>query len=159
MKHTKREIKGSLEFLEIMSGEKKINDCKVIGKKPKKKQQHEAKEQEALFQWAHLQKNVYPDLEMLFAIPNGGSRHKLEAYALKRQGVKAGVPDMFLAVAKGKYHGLFIELKAGSNKASDKQKIWIDKLKKQNYKAVICYGFDEAQNELLEYISQDARQP
>ena len=48
----------------------------------------------------------------MFHIPNGGSRNKLEASNLKKQGVKAGVPDLFLPVGRGSYHGLFIELKS-----------------------------------------------
>lgn len=40
-------------------------------------------------------------------------RDKATAVALKRQGVKAGVPDICLPVARNGYHGLHIELKAG----------------------------------------------
>jgi ABC-type nitrate/sulfonate/bicarbonate transport system ATPase subunit len=83
----KREIKGYRELLDVMTGKKQVEECKVLGKKSQKKVQYEAKEQEALFQWAKLQENVYPGLKLLHAIPNGGSRHKLEAYGLKRQGV------------------------------------------------------------------------
>ena len=68
--------------------------------------QHEAEEQAALFRWALLSRGRIPELDLLFHIPNGGSRHPREAANLKRQGVKAGVPDLFLPIARGKYHGL-----------------------------------------------------
>ena len=43
---------------------------------------------------------------------------------MKRQGVKAGVPDICLPVARNGYHGLYIELKAGKNKATKNQEKW-----------------------------------
>ena len=113
----------------------------------------EALEQSMLFQWCELQKNKYPMLNLLFAIPNGGSRHRLEAINLKRQGLKPGVPDIFLPYANKKYHGLFIELKYGKNKASEKQKAWINELNNQGYCAKVCVGFEEAKNTILEYIN------
>ena len=112
----------------------------------------EALEQSMLFQWCELQKGKYPMLSLLFAIPNGGSRPRLEAINLKKQGLKSGVPDIFLPYANKKYHGLFIELKYGKNKASEKQKEWINKLNEQGYKAVVCNGFDEARNTIEEYL-------
>ena len=72
--------------------------------------QHEAREQEALFRWVAFARSGMPDLDMLYHIPNGGSRNRKEAYNLKLQGVRAGVPDLCLPVARGKFHGLYIEL-------------------------------------------------
>lgn len=53
--------------------------------------QYEADEQKKLFRWADFMKTEYPELDMMFHIPNGGSRNKLEAANLKKQGVRAGV--------------------------------------------------------------------
>lgn len=113
----------------------------------------EASEQMALISWCRLQKTKYPELDLIFAIPNGGSRHKLEAVNLKKQGVKAGVPDLCLPVPKGQYSGLFIELKYGKNKATEKQMEWIENLNKQGYKAVVCNGFEEARETIERYIA------
>ncbi len=114
--------------------------------------QHEAEEQKALFEWAAAAKGKYPELDLLFHIPNGGSRNVIEASNLKRQGVKKGVPDLFLPVARGKYHGLFIELKWGKNKPSPEQKEWIRNIRKQNYAALVCYGWEEAAEVLKRYL-------
>lgn len=83
----------------------------------------EAQEQCKLIKWADkcVQMKIHPELSMLYAVPNGGRRDKAEAAHLKRQGVRAGVPDLCLAVPKGKYHGLYIELKVGNNKTSEHQ--------------------------------------
>ncbi len=112
----------------------------------------EASEQIALIQWCDINKHIYPGLELIFAVPNGGKRNKLEAINLKKQGVKAGVPDLFLPVAKYGYNGLFIELKYGNNKATLKQKEWIEKLNKQGYCATVCNGFDEAKDVIEKYM-------
>ncbi|WP_195948134.1 VRR-NUC domain-containing protein [Paraclostridium bifermentans] len=113
----------------------------------------ESSEQILLIQWCDVQSCKYPELKMIFAIPNGGSRHKLEAINLKRSGVKAGVPDLFLPRPNGKYHGLFIEMKYGKNKTTRNQDEWIKNLDKQGYKAVVCFGFEEAKEEILKYIA------
>lgn len=78
------------------------------------KVQHEAIEQTKLFNWVVLARGKYPELDMLYHIPNGGSRNKIEAANLRRQGVRSGVPDLCLPVARGNYHGLYIELKWGN---------------------------------------------
>lgn len=89
---------------------------------------------------------------MLYHIPNGGSRNELEAASLKRQGVKAGVPDLCLPVARGMHHGLYIEMKYGKNKTSDQQEKWLDAPAKQGYAVAVCYGFEEAQKVLIKYL-------
>lgn len=115
----------------------------------------EAGTQEALFQWAQYQLGRYPELKLLYHIPNGGKRDARTATALKRQGVKAGVPDLHLPVARGGYHGLYIELKVGNNKATALQKDWIKELTKQGYLAVVCYGWQEAAEQLVNYLELD----
>lgn len=87
----------------------------------------EAQEQCKLIKWADkcVQMKIHPELSMLYAVPNGGKRDRIEAAHLKLQGVKAGVPDLCLAVPKGKYHGLYIELKVGRNKTSEHQDKWL----------------------------------
>lgn len=114
--------------------------------------QWEAAEQTALFRWAGLMSGQFPEIEMLYHIPNGGSRNKIEAAHLKQQGVKAGVPDLCLPVARGEHHGLYIELKYGKNKPTENQKRWINLLRSQNYKAEVAYGWEEASKIILEYL-------
>lgn len=113
----------------------------------------EAQEQTFLFQWAGLAEQKYPDIKLLHHIPNGGKRDKKEAAALRRQGVKSGVPDLCLPSAHGGYHGLYIELKVGRNKTSDNQNMWLEMLMKQNYKIAVCYGWREAADTIEDYLS------
>lgn len=109
----------------------------------------ESEEQSALFQWAAYK----PELKWMFAIPNGGSRNQREARNLKRQGVKAGVSDIFLPLARGGFHGLFIEMKVGNNKPSDKQIEFINYADSQGYAVYVCYGFRAAQKTIEQYLS------
>lgn len=112
----------------------------------------EAEEQTALFEWAALMEGRIPALKMLFAIPNGGSRHKMEAINLKRQGLKAGVPDVCLAYPSSGYHGLYIEMKVGKNKPSQVQKQWLSNLSEAGYKSVVCYSFNDAMKTIMDYL-------
>lgn len=113
----------------------------------------EEQEQAVLMRWAALEKGKYPELELLVHIPNGGSRHKLEAANLKRCGVKAGFPDLMLPVARHGYHGLFIEMKrVGGEKPRASQLIWHENLVRQGYEVVVCYGWDDARKVLERYL-------
>ena len=114
--------------------------------------QYEADQQRKLFQWATFIRTKYPEIDLMFHIPNGGSRNKLEAANLKKQGVKAGVPDLFLPVSRGGYHGLFIELKYGKNKPTKKQTEWLKSLNEQGYAVAVCYGCNEASEKILKYL-------
>lgn len=110
-------------------------------------------EQVALFEWVEVAKRKYPVLELLHAIPNGGHRHIAVAKKLKKEGVKAGVPDVCLPVPRGPYHGLYIELKAGKGRLSKKQQWWAEKLSEAGYKAETCWGVMDAINTLKAYIN------
>lgn len=106
----------------------------------------EAQEQRMVVEYCDLVKLP------IFAIPNGGSRNKIEAANLKRQGVKAGVPDLFLPVARGGAHGLFIEMKFGKGKPSDKQKVWLQKLMAEGYQVAVCWSAAAAIKTIKQYM-------
>lgn len=113
----------------------------------------ESEEQQALFEWAKIQTEHYPELKLLFAIPNGGKRHIVTALRMKKEGTRKGVPDLCLAVARGGYHGLYIELKRlNGGKVSEEQKKWIDALTAQVYKVEVCKGWQEASKVIMEYL-------
>lgn len=119
-----------------------------------------------------------PDLELLHAIPNGGHRDKVTAAKLKAEGVKAGIPDVFLPVARSFgvpggpvtwYHGLYVELKrpkvmtegkrgrsivgkaAGSTQ--DEQDTMIARLRKQGYAVSVCFGWEAAAADIKKYMT------
>lgn len=86
----------------------------------------ESIEQTYLFNWSKGMEHFYPELFFMHHIPNGGKRDKVTAKKrLKAEGVKPGVPDVFLPVARKGFHGLYIEMKWGENVPSDEQYKWI----------------------------------
>jgi hypothetical protein len=91
----------------------------------------------------------------MFAIPNGGKRDPVTAVRLRDEGVKPGVPDVCLPVARQGWHGLFIELKYGRNKTTDKQNEWLDRLMEQGYLAVVVWGWNEAVAVIEAYLEMD----
>lgn len=94
----------------------------------------------------------FPALSLLHHIPNGGSRNVIEAANLKRQGVKAGVPDICLPVPSSGNHGLYIEMKYGNNKPTEKQKAWLSALNRQGYAVAVCYSWEQAQAAICQYL-------
>lgn len=113
----------------------------------------EATEQIALMRWAAYLAPAHPELKLLHHIPNGGGRSKAEAGKLKAMGVKAGVPDLFLPVARGGYHGLYIELKRETmGKASAAQVGWFKALREQGYRCELCHGWVKASEIIMAYL-------
>ena len=111
-------------------------------------------EQVNLMQWwalAHQQFGI-PE-QLLFAIPNGGQRNIIVASKLKAEGVRAGVPDLFLAFPKKDAAGLFIEMKkAHGGRPSDKQKTMLAQLADNGYATAICHGWIEAKAAIEHYL-------
>lgn len=108
----------------------------------------------AIMQWCALNIQTYPDLKWLVHVPNGGYRDKREAAKLKAMGVRPGFPDLNLLVSRGKYKGLFIELKKVSGGVvSDEQKDWIQYLNSQGFCATVCRGWEEAVNVIRLYLN------
>lgn len=112
----------------------------------------EATEQERVIDWCRWRERGTPGLELIFHVPNGGSRNTLEAANLKRQGVKAGVPDLVLPVPQNGFHGLYIEMKFGKNGTTKKQEWWLERLAEQGYKTTVCHGAEEAIKTIVEYM-------
>ena len=71
---------------------------------------------------------------------------------MKRTGLKAGIPDIFLPVGRGSYHGLFIEMKSEKGVVQANQLDWHSKLKEQGYQVSICRGFEQAVDTIEKYL-------
>lgn len=111
-------------------------------------------EQVALFCWAANEaRNGHADIGKLFAIPNGGKRDGATAARMRAEGVKAGIPDLCLPLARGGFHGLFIELKKLSGKPpTGEQKRRMAELVDDGYCALTCYGWESARRTIISYL-------
>lgn len=78
------------------------------------------------------------------AIPNGGGRSKREGGRLKAEGVRKGVPDIFCAVPRGSFHGLYIEMKSEDGRVSEEQDEWLLVSRQLGYAGSVCRSSDEA---------------
>lgn len=115
----------------------------------------EAQHQAAVISWSQQPdvRKMWPSLKLLHHIPNGGGRDKIEGKQLQRQGVKPGVPDLCLPVARGDYHGLYIEMKREDRgETSLDQDWWIEELSCQGYCAEVCHGCESAIRALEWYM-------
>lgn len=127
---------------------------KTAGKKKSIPVPNEHQEQMAFFQMAAVYFKNMPELKyLLFAIPNGGLRNKIVALKMQAEGQKKGIPDIFCAIPKKGWHGLFIEMKKKEGGTlSKEQKEAIAFLREQGYRVEVAKGADNAFNILCRYL-------
>jgi hypothetical protein len=112
----------------------------------------EREDQQSYFAWLFYQR--YQGIrvwEMAYAIPNGSflagspAKRAIQGKQLRLQGVKAGVPDICIAIPVAPYSGLYIELKRiGAPKPGDDQSQWHTRLRAQGYFVAVCHGLKAA---------------
>ena len=132
--------------------------------------EHES--QATVIEWCKLMERHHPALRMIFAIPNGGKRTLAQAAWLKKEGLRPGVPDLFVpwpkpgfmlvtdrisghterAVNFGTIGGLFIEMKTSKNPVSPEQSQLMDMLRRAGYRCEVCRSADEAIRLISEYL-------
>lgn len=102
----------------------------------------EYQHQRTVMEWSCYASNRirYPGLDLLYHIPNEIKCNAAQGKQRKDIGVKSGVPDLCLPVARGQYHGLYIEMKAERGRVSENQKTWLQRLTEQGYLAKVCYA-------------------
>ena len=116
----------------------------------------ESVEQQTLIKWARLARGKYPELDMLYHITNEGKRSVVTGARLKSEGLKPGVPDLCLAVARGGAHGLYIEMKrTKGGRVSPQQAAWLEKLAHEGYATAICRGWEQARDAIERYLANE----
>lgn len=115
----------------------------------------ETTEGKSLMIWCKMNRMKYPELDYIYHIPNGQDRDFKIAAVLKAEGLKPGVSDYCLPVARFPYHGLYIELKRikkSLSRVTAEQEDFIDFVTGQDYKAEVCYGWAQASDVIQEYL-------
>ena len=114
----------------------------------------EHQEQKQLIEWADEHAAHWPELALLYAIPNGGSASsRAAAGRRKAEGQRRGVPDLCLPVPRGIFHGLYIELKAAGGRPSPEQRVWCVRLRDNGYRAEIVEGWEAARDLIVRYLT------
>lgn len=116
-------------------------------------------QQECLFWLARQHSAAYA---LCFAIPNGGLRGQAEANKFKATGVKAGVPDLLVAMPRyycdpeeghALWYGLFVELKTATGRVAPEQAAWHLRLRAQGYRVEIIRSLPQFIELLTEYLA------
>lgn len=103
--------------------------------------------------WPYYAKKYQIPQSLLFAIPNGGARNVVTGKLLKEEGVRAGIPDLFLAISRCVFHGMFIEMKTSQGKVSKMQNLIMEILREQNYLCIVCRSESQALDAIDNYLS------
>lgn len=111
----------------------------------------------AIIKWAATMESHYPELRWLHHVPNGGKRDSAVGALMKREGVKTGILDLALDVARGGYHGFRCELKrpGSSQKPTKEQAEYMGFLEGQGYYVFWTNSFDEFKGRLINYLEGD----
>ena len=111
-------------------------------------------EQSVVVRWAQLSAKRWPELDTLYAIPNGAklSNGGRGWTKLAAEGARKGMPDLCLPCARNGYHALYIEMKVNDNKPTEDQARIMDLLHQQGNLAIPCWTAGEAIQALQEYL-------
>lgn len=110
---------------------------------------NESTMQQNLFKWIDTRAQTAKWMSTIYHPANGGHRHISTAERLKREGVRAGIPDVIIPnpiVADDgtiKYVGMAIELKVGTNKLSKSQSAFCYSLIHQKWLVMVVHDFPE----------------
>lgn len=137
----------------------------------RRRREREAAEGRALTTWRDAASAGLPELAYLHHVPNGGDRSPAVAGKLKAEGVLRGVPDYFLDVARGGYHGWRCELKAPeetrrelvdgvprdvrvsrAGSLTPEQRVFAEHYRREGYAFVCAFGWEEARDHALRYL-------
>jgi hypothetical protein len=94
-----------------------------------------------------------PAYALAFHVPNERRASIPRRVALKRAGVRKGIPDIVVPVSNDKYSGLYIEMKVKPNKASPEQMAILRQLNSVGNYAVLCWSAQDAIEIINKYVS------
>lgn len=118
----------------------------------KKVEASEHQIQAAFFKWVRLAEKNNPVLRLMFAVPNAGKRGYKTAAMMLAEGLRSGVPDMLLPVARNGFTGLAIEFKKPGGKLSENQKEFIDMLTNEGWLVVLMTDTEAAIRTVKDYL-------
>lgn len=116
--------------------------------------------QAAYFAWTTLyaRETGDPRIQFICAVPNGGARDMVTGGILKAEGVKPGVPDVFLPFWSGRHPFGMLEFKRPRHRGeengglSEYQVEYRDHLIGQGVFYRVVYSWGEARDATLEYL-------
>lgn len=116
----------------------------------------EAQEQAAVIEWWRFACRKYgvPEAALLH-VANEGTGSVVRGRMQKRQGVRAGVADLFLSVQRGGYGGLWIEMKRQRGRVRPEQRDFLQTMRALGYDTAVCPGAEAARQKIHAYMTQE----
>lgn len=116
---------------------------------------YEYQHQQLVIKWTQQPqiRKKYPDLKLLYHVANERKCTPKQGAFLKRMGLRKGVPDLHLPVAKGEYHSLYIEMKDETGATSPDQEWWIREMMQKGNFCEVCHGWESAVRVLEWYLN------
>ena len=130
---------------------------KHMEKDARTRKQTENQIQSAFFSALALLEKKHPEVSLCYAIPNGSYRKFTARMIAQATGLKSGVPDVHLPVARGIHVGLWIEFKSDKGRLSESQKAWAEKLTIHGHKVEVCRDWQEAVEIVKDYLNARAK--
>ena len=107
----------------------------------------------AFFDYCRCMESQSPAYALAFHVPNERRASIPRRVALKRAGVRKGIPDIVVPVSNDKYSGLYIEMKVKPNKASPEQMAILRQLNSVGNYAVHCWSAQDAIEIINKYVA------
>lgn len=112
----------------------------------------EHSEQVALFEALAITTKKEPALRWAFAIPNGFYSTPAQKRKMRNEGLKPGVWDIFVPIPARGFHGMFVEMKFGSNKLTSEQEEFGEYISKSGYFRHVAYDWQDAYKAICNYL-------
>lgn len=146
--------KSTVSVIKAETGFMCYNCYSDLRNPPRSKKVHNNEEARIQTEFFKLLPDYFPNIpdKLVFAVPNGGSRHVREAANLKRQGVKPGVSDVIVLIPKKGFASLCMEFKTKAGRQSEHQKEFQQQAEKCRNKYVIVRSAIQAIEELKQYL-------
>ncbi len=122
---------------------------------PRKRRNNEESQiqQGVIRYWSQACQRYNVEEFLLFKISNEGWRSPALGAIMKREGLRAGAPDLMLAIPRRGLAGMFIELKGKDGRVSPEQRKFIMAANTQGYRALVCYCYEDAIEAIEEYLA------
>lgn len=136
----------------IISGDAPKRKKKQRNAKPEMPKMSETQIQIQCVNWFRTQYPKLWEAGKLIHIANERHCSITTGRMLQKMGVRRGIPDLALFLARKEYHALFVEMKAPNEYPRPEQRQIMASLEQDGYKCVVCRSLDEFRNIINEYL-------
>lgn len=135
----------------LISG-KPVTQSKGKQAKPELPHMTETQIQIQCIDWFRSQFRKLYDAGKLIHIANERKCNQRQGKEFKAMGVRKGIPDLCLFMARKGKHGLFIEMKAPKKYPRPEQRAMMQTLEEEGYQCAVCHSLDEFRDIINNYL-------